>query len=58
LNGIAKRLRGMFPLREHGLECLLNVAGGPLDHLPDRELSSGKNHEKQFFGLLAGCCCG
>jgi hypothetical protein len=23
-----------------------------------RAMSAGKNHEKQFFGLLAGCCCG
>jgi hypothetical protein len=23
-----------------------------------RCVSSGRNHEKQFFGLFAGCCCG
>ena len=23
-----------------------------------RVMSPGKNHEKQFFGLLAGCCSG
>jgi hypothetical protein len=28
------RLRGMSLLREHGLECLLNVAGAPIGAAP------------------------
>jgi hypothetical protein len=34
-HAIAKRLRGMSVLREHGLECLLNVAGAPIGQSRD-----------------------
>src|SRR5208337_614172 len=39
---IAKRLRGMFPLREHGLECLLNIVGAPIGQAGN-DGAAGKN---------------
>src|SRR5262249_9638815 len=41
-HAIAKRLRGMSVLREHDLECLLNVAGAPIGQ-PRDDGAAGKN---------------
>src|SRR5262249_45519467 len=41
-HAIAKRLRGMSLLREHGLECLLNVARAPIGQSRN-DGAAGKN---------------
>src|SRR5215472_16853207 len=41
-HAIAKRLRGMPLLGEHGLECLLNVAGAPIGQ-SGNDGTAGKN---------------
>src|SRR5215469_1838167 len=46
-HAIAKRLRGMSLLREHGLECLLNVARAPI----------GQSRNDGAAGKNLGICC-
>src|SRR5258708_21294997 len=70
---IAKRLRGMSLLREHGLECLLNVAGAPIgkslnDGAAGKNLpiccehtrshgAAGREAGAEYFAAAGSTCC-
>src|SRR6516162_7737155 len=54
-HAIAKRLRGMSLLREHGLECLLNVARAPIGQSRN-DGAAGREAGYEYFAAVGGKC--